>query len=264
MTDSNQHSGVPPLSERVRRGITSTKRAHVLDGLDALDSLIEQLEAQERERDEETQAFLTRTTKLKEQVQSVERQRDEAQKDALYIKEQYEDAKQQVEEFGSAAIREAARCNDFRKRREEAERELALERDRANGLLEQLEASDIWRQNFEVGAQENQRLKEQLEGTTNFANEWRRRYDGLQEQWETAERTLAVSKEIGKWALETKRCDEPSPQGDMLCDREPGHEGVHVNWQGAEWNPAKKPDNCQSWGHQHGECSCFPPEVRTP
>lgn len=59
---------------------------------------------------------------------------------------------------------------------------------------------------------------------------------GLVEQLEASERALAASKEIGKWALETKRCDEPAPQGDMLCDREPGHEGAHVNWQAAEWS----------------------------
>lgn len=29
-------------------------------------------------------------------------------------------------------------------------------------------------------------------------------------------------------------------------------------------SPASEPDACQSWGHQYGECSCFPPESRTP
>jgi hypothetical protein len=38
---------------------------------DALNSLEEQLEARERERDEETQAFLTRTTELKEQLEAL-------------------------------------------------------------------------------------------------------------------------------------------------------------------------------------------------
>lgn len=37
---------------------------------------------------------------------------------------------------------------------------------------------------------------------------------------------------------ETERCNEVSPDGTMLCDREPGHEGVHVNWRGAEWSAA--------------------------
>lgn len=55
--------------------------------------------------------------------------------------EQYENLKEQLDGTGKAAVREARRSADFLARAENAERKWAVERDRANGLLEQLGAA---------------------------------------------------------------------------------------------------------------------------
>lgn len=60
--------------------------------------------------------------------------------EAASLVEQYEDAKQRIADTGKAAVREARRSSDSLARAANAERKWAIERDRANGLQEQLEA----------------------------------------------------------------------------------------------------------------------------
>lgn len=136
--------------------------------------------------------------------------------------EQYENLKEQLDGTGKAAVREARRSADFLARAENAERKWAVERDRANGLLEQLQAAqeqlhaeqrdrNWWAAN---NSRERQQLQEQYETL-------RVHYEHLRTHLETCPQAdLLEQLETMEWFLRHRTADEGMTQWDVYeqCD----------------------------------------------